>query len=449
MSRDLSSTSVNKTIKKIIEMGEIDQYNKKTLDFLITNSNSLNGLDPALITDLDLHELEENTDGYNTNNFGVAITFLELAIFNTYFHTIYKKPLSPVTVLNYGYCDNVGRVNYGGSFDPTMGWWFQLKLENFENEFIVNTKIFQDQNRTLITELHVTCKIPIQNTELENFVNTIKKLAFNNSEYAGKCIKVKLRESSFKGIEIIQIPERTNKLILSDTQQKYISHFANRVRKGGSVRYLLNGEPGTGKTDSIRDIVKQLIPDVTFVMPDFSTSDDLTTILEACEIFDRCVIIMDDIDLYLGSRDTGNYTRLLGEFLSFFDGVKKRKVSLLASTNDKGLVDKAAERPGRFNMTLDYTFLTPEQIIEVCKVHLPEQYHTKEIYDCLSGKINGRTANITGAFIANLAENIKEMSDDDPNWTIQETISLITESYKGFYMSQVEKQKNNIGFNIG
>mgnify|MGYP001559539046 CR=1 FL=1 len=36
-------------------------------------------------------------------------------------------------------------------------------------------------------------------------------------------------------------------------------------------------------------------------------------------------IIMDDIDLYLGSRDKGSYTALLGQFLSFFDGVKKRK----------------------------------------------------------------------------------------------------------------------------
>ena len=139
---------------------------------------------------------------------------------------------------------------------------------------------------------------------------------------------------------------------MTDVQRRYIEHFITRVERGGSARYLLNGEPGTGKTESIREICRRLVPDVTFIIPDFTTTGDLNSIMEACEIFENAVIIMDDIDLYLGSRDNGSYTRMLGQFLSFFDGVKKRKISLLASTNDKGLVDKAAERPGRFYLTL-------------------------------------------------------------------------------------------------
>jgi SpoVK/Ycf46/Vps4 family AAA+-type ATPase len=168
--------------------------------------------------------------------------------------------------------------------------------------------------------------------------------------------------------------------------------------------------------------------------------------MEACEIFENAVIIMDDIDLYLGSRDNGSYTRLLGQFLSFFDGVKKRKISLLASTNDKGLVDKAAERPGRFNFTLDYSFLDEKQIEKVCNIHLDEKWRTQEVYDALSGTINGKKVNITGAFIANLADNIKEMSEDDEKWSLEDTISLIKESYKGFYSSQVDKEKSTMGF---
>lgn len=209
--------------------------------------------------------------------------------------------------------------------------------------------------------------------------------------------------------------------------------------------YVTNDYIVTHNTESIREIIRKLIPNVTFVIPEFSTTDDLTIILEACEIFDRGVIIMDDIDLFLGSRDKGSYTMLLGQFLSFFDGVKKRKISLLASTNDKGLVDKAAERPGRFNMTLDYTFLTDEQIIRVCEIHLPKEYQIQEVYDVLTGTINGKKAKITGAFIANLADNIKEMVEDETNWKIEDTISLIKESYKGFYMSQVDKS-DGIGF---
>jgi SpoVK/Ycf46/Vps4 family AAA+-type ATPase len=210
----------------------------------------------------------------------------------------------------------------------------------------------------------------------------------------------------------------------------------------------LNGEPGTGKTETIREIARRLIPIVTFIIPDFDTTDDLTSIMEGCEIFENGVIIMDDIDLYLGTRDNGSYTRLLGQFLSFFDGVKKRKISLLASTNDKGLVDKAAERPGRFNFTLDYGFLDEEQIVKVCNIHLPEKWRIQEVYDALTEKLNGKKVKITGAFIANLADNIKEMSEGDSKWNIDDTVSLIKESYKGFYSSQIEKEKQNLGFKL-
>ena len=157
---------------------------------------------------------------------------------------------------------------------------------------------------------------------------------------------------------------------------------------------------------------------------------------------------MDDIDLYLGSRDNGSYTRLLGQFLSFFDGVKKRKISLLASTNDKGLVDKAAERPGRFHTIIDFSYLNDEQIVRVCNIHLQPQWKCQEVYDVLTSNINGRKANITGAFISNLAENLKEMSEDNEEWNMDDTLALIRQSYLGFYSSQTEREKSSVGFNV-
>ena len=205
----------------------------------------------------------------------------------------------------------------------------------------------------------------------------------------------------------------------------------------------------THNTESIREIARRLIPNVTFIIPEFRTSDDLTSIMEACEIFENAVIVMDDIDLYLGSRDHGNYTNLLGQFLSFFDGVKKRKISLLASTNDKGLVDKAAERPGRFNFTLDYSFLDDDQIVKVCNIHLPEKWRVEGVYDALKGNVGGKKAKITGAFIANLADNIKEMSEGDEEWGLEDTVSLIKESYKGFYNTQISKDNPSMGYQSG
>ena len=400
--------------------------------------------------DFDFEDDNDDEDiDYLSNSTSEEISFIELAIINGYLHDVYRGKHTGVEVSSYGKTDNIGRVLYGGTFDITGSFWFTTKFAEDDNEYILQTTMYVDNRGELITQLNITVKKGITNTAFEDVVKTIKNLAFNNSEYKGKCIKVKLRENSFRGIEIIDMEESSNELILNDVQLKFIEHFITRVSRGGNARYLLNGEPGTGKTESIREIARRLIPNVTFIIPEFRTSDDLTSIMEACEIFENAVIVMDDIDLYLGSRDHGNYTSLLGQFLSFFDGVKKRKISLLASTNDKGLVDKAAERPGRFNFTLDYSFLDDDQIVKVCNIHLPEKWRVEGVYDALKGNVGGKKAKITGAFIANLADNIKEMSEGDEEWGLEDTVSLIKESYKGFYNTQISKDNPSMGYQSG
>ena len=374
------------------------------------------------------------------------ISFVEFAIINNFFFNAYKGKFPEIEIEAYGGVDGIGRISFGGVFDVTEPFWFNFKLKDNPNSFYLQTRLFLNNNRELVTQLHLTAKKGLPSEKMETLFTDLKKLAFNNCEYKGKCIQVKLREGRFRGIKIIDVEKAGNELILNETQRKFIDHFISRIGRGSTARYLFNGPPGCGKTESIREISRKLIPQATFIIPDFSSSEDLTSIMEACEIFDNGVIIMDDIDLYLGSRDNGTYTRLLGEFLSFFDGVKKRKISLLASTNDKSLVDKAAERPGRFNLTLDFGYLDANQIVQVCQIHLPEVCQIQEVYDVLIGQIAGKKTKVTGAFIANLGDNIREMSEDG-DFSIGDVISLIKESYKGFYsINNINNDNNSMGF---
>ena len=432
----MKEIDITKSIEKLKKLMENDGINVTKIlvtDVLnVENDTPVNGI--SVIEDEEIGDEDDYLSQYST----LEISFIEFAIINSYLHSCSRGKNDEITVLAH-------RVIFGGAFETTSPYWFSCKLKDDDNQYIIQTQMFLDNRNELYIGLNLTAKNGLTYAKFDELERKVKELAFNNSEYKGKCIKVKMKEGRFRGIEIINIEESSNELILNDIQRKFIEHFISRVGRGGNARYLLNGEPGTGKTESIREIARKLIPNVTFIIPDFATSEDLTSIMEACEIFENGVIIMDDIDLYLGSRDNGSYTRLLGQFLSFFDGVKKRKISLLASTNDKGLVDKAAERPGRFNFTLDYGFLDEEQIRKVCNIHLPQKWQIEEVYEALTGKINGKKVNITGAFIANLASNIIEMSEDDPEWTTEDTVSLIKESYRGFYSSQVEKERKNLG----
>jgi hypothetical protein len=388
----------------------------------------------------------------NVNQVVDAISFIELSVINSYLLSCYKnnKQENDVNIITYGKVNHIGQIEQGGAPEDTESFWFMGKLKNYDYFLIFQTRAHINNRGDFECFINISTNKKIKDEELDDILKHLKKVAFNSSKYVGKMIKVKFYESSFHGIEIIENSDGDDKdlLVLNDVQNKFIEHFVNVVSRGGNLRYLLNGEPGTGKTKTIREIAKKLLPNSTFIIPDFVDGSDLSTIIETCNIFDKAVIIMDDIDLYIGSRDNGGYTQNLGEFLTIFDGLKKQKISFIASTNDKKLVDKAAERPGRFNFIIDYGFLTDEQIIKVCELYLPQEWQIKEIYSLLTGKINGKKTKITGAFIYNLSENIKDMSVDNIEWTLNDTIQLIKESYKGFYHSQIEVEKDNIGFGV-
>jgi hypothetical protein len=382
-----------------------------------------------------------------------SISPVELGIINQYMFDTYKNGSNNgITVLGYGGLYNK-KFFMNGVFDNSRGWWFQLKLDSEpDNQIYFQTGAYFDRNDRYVTELSLTCSNNLPFNKLSELIDNIKKIAFNNSRFKGKCLEVEIRNGMFEGVKVIDVKDVVNELILNDSQNMFMNHFIKRLKRGKNMRILLNGVPGTGKTELIRKIISELMPQVTFVIPRFNNIDDLRTILTSCEIFDNGTIIMDDIDLFIGSRQKGNYTNVLGEFLNFFDGIKKRQISILASTNDKTLVDEAAERPGRFNAIIDFDYLSDDAVIKVCDIHFDERWKVKEVYDALTGNIDGKKAKITGAFIANLSNNLNEMyldyEEDGEEWTLEHTLGLIRSSYKGFYSSQVSKSKR-IGFSLG
>jgi len=401
------------------------------------------------------YPLEEVEEGEETIGAGLEngrdfkISCIELAIINRFLTDVLLKGFEGIKVNSYGTTTSTGRLSFGGDLNVTNGWWYDISIEDDNNSYIFQTMSHLDRYDRLQTYLSISSKEGLLFNVFKEMFEEFKLIAFNNSAYQGKCIEVEIFEGVFQGIEILDLGDIVHNLILTETQDRYVNHFIKRVSRGKTARVLFNGIPGTGKTESIRKINAALMPHATFIIPRFATINDLRMVLETCEVFNNGVVIMDDIDLFIGSRDKGNYTNLLGEFLSFFDGVKKRKISLLASTNDKGLVDRAAERPGRFNFIIDFEYLDKGQTIEICKIHLDKKWQIQKVYDALTGSIDGKPMKVTGAFIANLSENIREMSEDADEegdvWTIEDTISLINSSYKGFYSSQVNNKNGHVG----
>jgi hypothetical protein len=137
-------------------------------------------------------------------------------------------------------------------------------------------------------------------------------------------------------------------------------------KKGEIMRYLLAGTPGTGKTEAtlaISNVLKN--HGVTIIKT--VVCDMLKEKIELAELLAPCLIIFDDLDLSLGSRNKGGFSRSLGTFLDALDGTDKISagVGIIATTNSIDLLDLAAQRPGRFDKIMSFDTITKENIRDI------------------------------------------------------------------------------------
>ena len=134
-------------------------------------------------------------------------------------------------------------------------------------------------------------------------------------------------------------------------------------KTGKLLRYLMIGNPGTGKTESTLAIANYLkSKNVTIIKT--MVCESLKEKIELAELLAPSIVIFDDIDLSLGSRKKGMVSGGLAQFLDVLDGTEKirKDVGIIATTNSLELLDMAAQRPGRFDKLLSFDSLTKSNI---------------------------------------------------------------------------------------
>lgn len=201
------------------------------------------------------------------------------------------------------------------------------------------------------------------------------------------------------------------------------------------MRYLMVGNPGTGKTEATTVLAnvlnKQGITVIKTVVCDkIKEKVDLATLLAPS------IIILDDIDLSIGSRGKGVHAERLQDFLDVLDGAEKlsKNVGIIATTNSTALLDMAAQRPGRFDKILLFNELTKDNIKNIILKSLFDNFKIKsktnkfvnvmtdsEVVNLLFNK------NVSGAYIYSTTKMMKLKIDMlkiedgiDVSWVVKE-----------------------------
>jgi hypothetical protein len=203
----------------------------------------------------------------------------------------------------------------------------------------------------------------------EELYNVFLQLALDVSDLKGKCIDLKM------GVywEKFELKKTTfDDVFIPDTQMHDCKMFLDVFEKSNSMlRYLMVGPPGTCKTEMVTAIANAALEKGVTIIK-ISIDEYMSDCIQFASYLSPSLVLLDDIDLMLGNRNSGSYTHNLGIFLDVMDGAKKiaKDIGFLATTNSNQLLDMAAQRPGRFHRILNFSRINRDNVKGIIKKSL-------------------------------------------------------------------------------
>ncbi len=296
----------------------------------------------------------------------------------------------------------------------------------------------------------------------DSFYKKLLNHAIECSDLKGSMISMPRNELSWtkikmqnRGFEDIFLPEAN----LEDLKL----YIQAGVELDVLMRYLMVGNPGTGKTESTT-VLSNILNKSGVTIIKTNVCDKIKEKFEIAALLAPSIVILDDIDLSIGSRNKGVYPERLQDFLDILDGTEKlnKNVGIIATTNSTALLDLAAQRPGRFDKFLLFNELTKENINNIILKSLKDNFKLKSNNNKFVTLFsNQRVINlmsdraVTGAYIYNTVKILKMKLDMlklvdkvDVDWIIKEIRSSLDTISKVRNVDFLNDKLNN-GSKIG
>lgn len=176
-------------------------------------------------------------------------------------------------------------------------------------------------------------------------------------------------------------------LYLPDAIKDDLLGIANAIKKNNGInKFLFEGEPGTGKTESVKQLARMLNRRLYAVNFDMivdsrlgQTSKNIASLFKEINSISRpaeVIILFDEIDALALDRVNGNDLREMGRatssLLKSFDNLNENLV-LIATTNLYKAFDRALTR--RFDAIINFNRYTKEDINNIADKIVEEQYN--------------------------------------------------------------------------
>jgi transitional endoplasmic reticulum ATPase len=151
------------------------------------------------------------------------------------------------------------------------------------------------------------------------------------------------------------------------TRRDLMTKLGLGVRRG----ILLAGPPGVGKTAISQVIAAELLGDFTAITVDARAGQSaLAALYKEARSLGPTLVVLEDIDLFVGDRAKSADKRVLSEFLTVMDTDPSSPILTVASTNDVSTLDSAAVRTARFDSIIEIAYPTREAAAQILMGYL-------------------------------------------------------------------------------
>lgn len=203
--------------------------------------------------------------------------------------------------------------------------------------------------------------------------------------YRGRVIHVSSSFDHTRSIALSVLPNPSaarDELILSRDVWAEIDLAVEAVRDStGTMRslgfgtqrgILIVGPPGVGKTAISRVLASELTGEFTTLVVDSSAGKSaLRAVYDLTTELGPTLVVLDDLDLYIGARNFGGGGGPLAGLLAVLDGAEAYDhVLTIATTNDATSLDSAATRSARFDSILQLPYPDSDMVIAILERYL-------------------------------------------------------------------------------
>ncbi len=320
------------------------------------------------------------------------------------------------------------------------GAYFLTDNENEENKMVIWVLPIDEAG-----SLEITCHYS-SHDDYTLFMKRFNEYFDKNHPLRGKIVDNNWNEIETKdvGWEDIILNKEQEKIINRNITQfiKNIDVYAeNRLPTSRGI--MIQGPPGTGKTLLCEVITNNTEYESAIYVSTDTIHDvgDVKRVYKLARKMSPCMVIVEDIDTLGGIDRTvrGGEHPLLNEFLNCLAGIGSNEgVITLATTNYANHLDSAlADRPGRFDVKLDFGLPNAEVREHILKKYLSEIGSKVDVSSVIK-----RTDGLSGAYLRELVMTAYMIRIEKDKKTVDS--SILEEALEDILKL---KGKNNPNFN--